>query len=88
MTMLQTFEDYCRRLRGEADKASPETEASEHFSHLHAFNFGRSVARLEHAREAFWVRLRWLLLGTAVGVSLAAAYLQVFLTERILQFTK
>jgi hypothetical protein len=86
--MLQTFEDYCRRLRAEGDKASPEAEGCDRFSHLHAFNFGRSVARLEHAREVYWVRVRWLLLGTAVGVTLAAACLQIFLSGRVLQFTK
>ena len=53
-----------------------------------AFNFGRSVGRMENARDAFWLRVRWVLLGAAVGVTLAAVYLQLFLSERILQFAK
>jgi uncharacterized membrane protein YfcA len=86
--MLPNFEDYCQRLRAEADSLAAEAEEAARLNHVHVFNFGRSVAHLEHRHDAFWLRLRWLLLGAAVGVTLAAAYLQVFLSNRILQFTK
>jgi hypothetical protein len=72
----------------EVDAHVPRAEVHACFDHLHAFNFGRTVQRIENARDAFWVRLRWLLLGAAVGVTLAAVYLQVFLSNRILQFTR
>jgi hypothetical protein len=72
----------------EVDALAPRAEAHACFDHLHAFNFGRSVQRMENARDAFWVRLRWLLLGAAVGVTLSAVYLQIFLSERILQFAR
>jgi hypothetical protein len=86
--MSQTFENYCRKLRREADALALEAEARSRFEHLHAFNFGRSLERIEHARDAFWLRVRWLLLGAAVGVTLAAVYLQVFQSARILQIVK
>jgi hypothetical protein len=86
--MSQTFKDYCQRLEVEADALALEADTHSHFDHLHAFNFGRSVGRLEHARDDFWLRARWLLLGAAGGVILAAVYLQIFLSERILQFAK
>jgi hypothetical protein len=58
------------------------------FAHLHAFNFGRSVGRMESARDQSGLRLRWLLVGAAVGIAVAALYLQIFLSERILLFAK
>lgn len=58
--MSQAFDDYCRRLRAEADALGLEVEAHSRFDHQHAFNLGRSVGRLEHARDAFWIRVRWL----------------------------
>ncbi len=86
--MSPTDEDYCRKLRTEADALGSEAEAHSRFDHLHAFNFGRCMGRIEHARDAFWLRVHWLLLGAAVGVTLAAVYLQIFLSERIVQFPK
>lgn len=86
--MSQTFEDYCRSLQREADVLALEAEARSRFDHFHAFNFGRSVERVEHARDAFWLRVRWLLLGAAVGVILAAVFLQAFPSGRILPMVK
>ncbi|MGD1100908.1 MAG: hypothetical protein ABSA59_02485 [Terriglobia bacterium] len=86
--MSQTFEDYCRKLQTEAGALALEAAAQSRFDHLHAFAFGRSVGRIESARDAFWLRVRWLLLGAAVGVTLAAVCLHVFLSERILQLVK
>jgi hypothetical protein len=67
----------------EAHALAPEAEAHACFAHLHAFNFGRSVQRMENPRHAFWVRVRWLLWGAAVGVSLTAVYLQMFASSAI-----
>ncbi|MGO8790266.1 MAG: hypothetical protein ACLQVL_23190 [Terriglobia bacterium] len=86
--MPNTFEAYCQRLRAEAENLALEAEMPARIDHLHAFNFGRSVARMEHAHEAFWLRVRWLFLGAAVGVTLAAVYLQIFISQRFLQFSK
>jgi hypothetical protein len=83
--MSQTFEDYCRKL---VDPTAQEADADARFDHLHAFNFGRFVGRIENACDHFWLRVRWLLLGAAVGVTLGAAWIQIFLSQRILQFTK
>lgn len=85
-TMSQTFEEW--KLQTEADVLTLEAEAHSGFDHLHAFNFGRFVGRIEYARDTFGLRVRWLLWGAAVGVTLAAIYLQVFLSERILQMAK
>jgi len=86
--MSQTFEDYCRKLQREADALAREAEVHSRFDHLHAFNFGRSLGRLENSRGAMGLRVRWLLLGAAVGVTLAAVYFQILLSERVLQLVK
>lgn len=86
--MSQTFNEYCRKLQKEVDLAAQEADANARLDHLHAFNFGRSVGRIENACDHFWLRVRWLLLGAAVGVTLGAVWIQIFLSQRILQFTK
>lgn len=86
--MSQTSEDYSQRLLREADALGPEGQALACCNHLHAFYFSRAVARLEHAQETFWLRVRWLLWGAAVGVTLAAVYLQIFLRGGILPVSK
>ncbi len=86
--LTHTFEDYCQRLRAEAEDLALQAEMPARIGHLHAFNFGRAVARMEQAHNAFWLRVRWLLLGAAVGVTIAAVYLQIVLNERIMQFSK
>jgi hypothetical protein len=79
--MKQTFEDYCRQLKTEADALAQEAEMQSRFDHLQAFNFGRTVGRIERAHAALWLRVRWLLLGAAAGVTLGAV--GVFLSVRI-----
>jgi len=83
--MSQIFKE---NISTEADALALEADVHACSDHLQAFNFGRSVQRMENARDAFWVRVRWLLWGAAVGVALAAVYLQMFLSERILQFAR
>jgi hypothetical protein len=73
----QTFEDYCQELSGQAKQLAQEVEMRECLEHLGAFNFGRSVQRLEDAQHDFWVRVRWLLIGLAIGAAFAAALFQV-----------
>jgi hypothetical protein len=87
-TMPQIFEDCSRKLPTEGDALARRAEAPSRVDHLLAFNFGRSVGRMENARDTFWLRVRWLLLGAAVGVTVAAVYLQNFLSQRILPFAK
>ena len=86
--MPPTFEDYCRRLQREADARTREADGEACSHHLQAFNFGRTVGRMEIARHTFGRRLRWLLCGVAVGVVLAAVSLQIFLSERVMHFAK
>ena len=88
--MSQTFEDYCGKLQKEVDALSHEASPNSSFclDHRHAFNFGRIVGRMENARPAFWYRVRWLLLGAAVGLAFAAACLDIFLMERVVRLGK
>ena len=86
--MFQTFKVDCRKMPVEADGLGLEAEAQARFEHLHVFNFGRSVGGTEHDREAFGVRVRWVFLRAAVGVTFAAAYLQIILSGRILPLAK
>ena len=86
--MAQDIAIYCQSLQAKADKITQNGEGAMRFNHLQAFNFGRSVARLEHARHAFWLRVRWLLMGAAVGVTFAALYFHVFASGRVLHLAK
>jgi hypothetical protein len=74
--MKQTFEQYSLELSGIAERLAQEAEMRARCEHLRAFNFGRSVEHLEDTRRRFWLRTRWLLLGMALGATLAAGYVQ------------
>ncbi len=76
--MKQTFEDYCQELSGKARQLAQEVEMRECLEHLRAFNFGRTVQRLEDAQHSLWVRVCWLLIGVAIGASFAAGFIQVW----------
>jgi hypothetical protein len=82
--MKQTFEQYCQRLSAEAAQLAKEVEMRESIEHLGAFNSGRAVQRLEDvqhdlsAQAAFWVCVRWLLIGVAIGAAFAALFVQVW----------
>ena len=82
--MSQTFKEYCLKLQTEVDAIGQQAETDIRFDHLRAFNFGRSLERIEQVRGRLWLRVRWLLLGAALGMGLAAVYLQVFLSGRTL----
>ena len=82
---LKTTAGNCRRKLTPSRRRRKRTPASTIFM---PSTLAARVGRIEHARDAFWLRVRWLLLGAAVGVTLAAVYLQIFLSERILQFAK
>jgi len=84
--MSQPFDKW--KLQTEADALSMEAEANSRFDHLHTFNLGRCVGGVEHARDAFGLCGRWLLWGAAVGVTLAAVYFQIFLSERVLPMAR
>jgi hypothetical protein len=75
--MKQTFEEYSLQLSGRAERLAQETEMRDRYEHLRAFNFGRSVQRLEEGRRRLWLRTRWLLLGVVLGALLAVGYVQV-----------
>ena len=61
-----------------------EAESPSCFDPLQAFSCGRSAGRNEISRIHFCQRIRWLFLGAAVGVALAAVYVQVFLSAPVL----
>jgi hypothetical protein len=86
--MSETVEESPRKLPTEVDAFAQQVQAGTHLDHLHAFNFGRSLGRIEMARDRLWLCFRWLLFGAAVGVVLAAVYLQIFLNARILQIAR
>jgi hypothetical protein len=76
--MKQTFEDYRRAVTAEAECRAHDAEERAYSDHVQAFNFGRTVQRLEGATRHFWLRLVWLLIGAAIGAVLAAAVVQSF----------
>lgn len=86
--MAQTFEDYCEKLKLEADALAQQADAYSLDDHFHAFNFGRSVERIENSRAHYWLRLRWLFMGAAVGAAIGPVCLHLFLIARILHFNK
>jgi hypothetical protein len=86
--MSETLEEYRRKLQTEVDAFALEGQPHLRAGQLHAFHFGRFLGRMENAQESFWLRVRWLLLGAAVGVALAAGCLQIFLAARLLPFTR
>ena len=77
-TVKQTFEDYCQELSGKAQQHAQEVEMRECLEHLSAFNFGRAVQHLEDAQHDLWVRVRWLLMGVAIGAIFAAGFIHVW----------
>ncbi len=86
--MSPTFEEYCRKLQIEVDALAQKAEVQSCFDHLRAFNFGHSMARIEYARDVFWLRVRWLLLGAAVSMIVTAVHFHILLSSHILQFAK
>ncbi len=86
--MSQTFEDYCEKLKLEADALGQQADAYSLDDHFHAFSFGRSVERIENSRAHYWLRLRWLFIGAAVGAAIGPVFFRLFLIARILQLAK
>ena len=78
------FDLYCMELSEKAEKLAQEDELKRRAEHLGAYNFGRSAQRLEDARRAFWLRVRWFLAGAFVGLTLALGFLQVIHADQIL----
>jgi hypothetical protein len=77
--MSKTFKDHRQELPMEDDVLAQEAESPTCIENLRAFTFNRSVGRLEISRRHFWQRVRWMLLGAAVGSAIGAAYPQVVL---------
>jgi hypothetical protein len=85
---MHTVKGYFKSLEAQTEDPVQGLEATDGLGHLHTFNFGRSVGRIEQAHDNFFLRIRWLLLGAALGLAFAAMCLQIWLSERILQFTR
>jgi hypothetical protein len=86
--MSETIKESRRKLPKQVAIFGQQIEAGINLDHLQAFSFGRSLGRIEMARDHSWLCFRWLLFGAAVGVVLAAVYLQLFLNARILQIAR
>ena len=86
--MSETIKESRLKLPKQVAVFGQQREAGTNLDHLRAFNFGRSLGRIETARDHSWLCFQWLLFGAAVGVVLAAVYLQLFLNARILQIAR
>lgn len=75
--MHQTFDQYCEELKTKSIQITDEAEMRARYEHLWAFNFGRSIQRLEDSQRHFWLRVCWLLMGLGMGAALVAGYLQI-----------
>jgi len=67
------FEEDCSVTGPEPDPAEA-TAMEERLAHLRAFNFGRTVQRLEQSRRNAWSRFCWLLAGLLMGVAVSRVY--------------
>ena len=86
--MSHTTRDYDRRLLVGAEAPAREVEVASALDRLHAFNFGRAVGRMEVTHDHFWFRLRWILVGCGVGVTLTSLYLHVSGGGHLVQFVR
>jgi CheY-like chemotaxis protein len=82
--LTERLDEYRRELESKVDAMERQAEVEACSGHLHAFNFGRTLARIELSREQMWLRARWLLFGAAAGVAIAAILLQVFIHPGVL----
>ena len=78
--MTKTLDKYCLELETEVAALEQHAEMDARADHLRAFNFGRSLGRLESTGENWWLRVRWLLFGAAAGVAIAAIFMQHFIS--------
>jgi hypothetical protein len=72
--MKQALEDYCCEVEEKAEKLARAEEMRERADHLQAFNLGRIVQRTENSRRDDWLRVGWLLVGLAIGVTFGRVY--------------
>lgn len=86
--MSQTFENSSRKLMMEGDAFARLAGEHARADHLLAFNFGRSVGRMENTCDVSWLRVRWPFMGATVGITVAVIYLQIFSGLHILPFAK
>ena len=86
--MPTIFEDLGSKLQAEANVLAQAEETDACGAHLRAFNFGRAAARMEHARDAFRLRVRWFFWGAAAGVAIAAVYFHLYPGQQILRVIK
>lgn len=84
VALTGSLDEYRRELESKVDAMERQAEVEACSGHLHAFNFGRTLARIELSREQMWLRARWLLFGAAAGVAIAAILLQVFIHPGVL----
>jgi hypothetical protein len=66
-TINRRFEDYTRELDAQAEQAAEIEEMNRRAAHFRAFDFGRTVQRMESSRHQAWQRVGWLLLGLVIG---------------------
>lgn len=72
--MRQTLEDYCHEVDKKAERFAREEVTCRQSEHLRAFNFGRTIQRVENSRRDAWLRVGFLLAGLVIGVACGRAY--------------
>jgi CheY-like chemotaxis protein len=82
------LEEYCLKLETEADAIGRQAEGDARSGHLHAFNCGRSLGRMELSGDQLGLRVRWLLFGAAAGLVIAGILLQVFRSMGVVRLAR
>lgn len=84
LAMKESFEQYCQRLRREAERLAQEAEMRQCMERIRALSFDPAVQGLENVRSnlspqaALWVRVRWVFVGLVTGAALAVAFFWVW----------
>jgi hypothetical protein len=81
------LEDDCRGFEFDSEKAACSEVMGRRLDHLAAFNFGRTVQRIESRRQNAWRCVACLLIGLLVGAAgsrLYSDHLSPVVTHRLL----
>ncbi len=72
--MKVTTDEYYREVVTRAEEAAQLAEMDQRAEHLRAFNFGRTVQRIQNSSYDRWRRLGWLMVGLAIGMACGRLY--------------
>src|SRR5579872_3658681 len=68
--MRASMQDYYREVEERASQFTRDQEMRERADHLRAFNFGRTVQRIERTRRDLGIRIVFLTVGLVVGMTI------------------